>query len=97
MSEVLAYHISFTTYGTWLPGDERGWVEAETEGIQKPNPRLHEMVQYALAEEPFNPARPEQQQDLGLFGVDVEGVLAQVEAARQQVAAGSLDLRPPLV
>ena len=30
-------------------------------------------------------------------GVDVEGVLAQVEAARQQVAAGSLDLRPPLV
>jgi predicted metal-dependent hydrolase len=28
-------------------------------------------------------------------GVDVEGVLAQVAAARKQVAAGSLDLEPP--
>jgi len=28
-------------------------------------------------------------------GVDVEGVLAQVAAARKQVAAGSLDLDPP--
>jgi predicted metal-dependent hydrolase len=28
-------------------------------------------------------------------GVDVEGVLAQVEAARKKVAAGSLDLDPP--
>src|SRR5262245_1611644 len=30
-------------------------------------------------------------------GVDVDGVLAQVEAARQRVAAGSLDLDPPEV
>jgi len=30
-------------------------------------------------------------------GVDVEGVLAQVEAARQRVAAGSLDLDAPEV
>jgi uncharacterized protein len=30
-------------------------------------------------------------------GVDVEGVLAQVEAARTRVAAGSLDLEPPRV
>ena len=30
-------------------------------------------------------------------GVDVDGVLAQVETARQQVAAGSLDLDPPEV
>ena len=28
-------------------------------------------------------------------GVDVEGVLAQVAAARERVAAGSLDLEPP--
>jgi uncharacterized protein len=28
-------------------------------------------------------------------GVDVAGVLAQVEAARERVAAGSLDLDPP--
>jgi predicted metal-dependent hydrolase len=30
-------------------------------------------------------------------GVDVEGVLTQVEAARERVAEGSLDLAPPRV
>jgi predicted metal-dependent hydrolase len=30
-------------------------------------------------------------------GVDVDGVLAQVEAARERVAEGSLDLEPPRV
>jgi REP element-mobilizing transposase RayT len=25
--EPLAYFLTWTTYGTWLPGDERGWVE----------------------------------------------------------------------
>jgi len=27
MGEPLGYFITWTTYGTWLPGDERGWVE----------------------------------------------------------------------
>jgi REP element-mobilizing transposase RayT len=27
MGEPLAYYLTWTTYGTWLPGDERGWVE----------------------------------------------------------------------
>ncbi len=27
MEEPLAYFLTWTTYGTWLPGDERGWVE----------------------------------------------------------------------
>ena len=26
MEEPLAYFLTWTTYGTWLPGDERGWV-----------------------------------------------------------------------
>ena len=26
MSDPLAYFLTWTTYGTWLPGDERGWV-----------------------------------------------------------------------
>lgn len=25
-NEPLAYFLTWTTYGTWLPGDERGWV-----------------------------------------------------------------------
>src|SRR5437899_7489315 len=27
MEEPLAYFLTWTTYGSWLPGDERGWVE----------------------------------------------------------------------
>lgn len=27
MSDPLAYFLTWATYGTWLPGDERGWVE----------------------------------------------------------------------
>lgn len=26
LPEPLAYFLTWTTYGTWLPGDERGWV-----------------------------------------------------------------------
>ena len=37
MSAPLAYFISCTTYGTWLSGDERGWVEDGTPGIQAPD------------------------------------------------------------
>ena len=38
MSKPLAYLISWTTYGTWLQGDERGWVESGTPGIRPPDP-----------------------------------------------------------
>ena len=27
MPDPLAYFLTWSTYGTWLPGDERGWVE----------------------------------------------------------------------
>jgi len=27
MNDPVAYFITWTTYGTWLPGDERGWVK----------------------------------------------------------------------
>lgn len=27
MNDPLAYFLTITTYGTWLPGDKRGWVE----------------------------------------------------------------------
>jgi hypothetical protein len=37
MAEPLAYFITWATYGTWLPGDERGWVEYRR-GRQLPDP-----------------------------------------------------------
>src|SRR5947209_7213011 len=27
MQDPLAYFLTWTSYGTWLPGDERGWVD----------------------------------------------------------------------
>jgi hypothetical protein len=34
--EPLAYFLTWTTYGTWLPGDERGWVRYRR-GMQAPD------------------------------------------------------------
>ena len=39
MRETLGYMVTFTTYGTWLQGDKRGWVK---EGIiYEENAELH--------------------------------------------------------
>src|SRR5262249_507800 len=37
MPDPLAYFITWATYGTWLPGDVRGWVEYRR-GWQIPDP-----------------------------------------------------------
>jgi REP element-mobilizing transposase RayT len=34
MPAPLAYLLTWTTYGSWLPGDSRGWVEDGKPGIQ---------------------------------------------------------------
>jgi REP element-mobilizing transposase RayT len=34
MSEPLAFHITWTTYGTWLHGHQHGWVEAGVFEVQ---------------------------------------------------------------
>jgi hypothetical protein len=33
MADPLAYFLTWTTYGTWLPGDERGWCK-RTKGFK---------------------------------------------------------------
>ncbi len=37
MSEPLGYFLTWSTYGTWLPGDARGWIE-HREGWKAPDP-----------------------------------------------------------
>lgn len=37
MPEPLAYFLTWSTYGTWLPGDARGWIEYR-HGWQLPDP-----------------------------------------------------------
>ena len=36
-SEPVGFLITWVTYGTWLPGDARGWVEYQ-QGWQLPDP-----------------------------------------------------------
>ncbi len=43
MDEPLAFLLTWTCYGTWLPGDSRGWT-ARNAGQQSPNERLREFV-----------------------------------------------------
>src|SRR5262249_3348105 len=37
LPEALAYFLTWPTYGTWLPGDERGWVKYR-KSWQRPDP-----------------------------------------------------------
>jgi REP element-mobilizing transposase RayT len=34
------FHIIWTSYGTWLPGDERGWMRKGDPAVQPPDPEL---------------------------------------------------------
>jgi REP element-mobilizing transposase RayT len=61
MAEPLAYFLTWTTYGTWLPGDERGWVHhsGKARGISRREgePSLKEAAERALKTSPvvFSP------------------------------------------
>jgi hypothetical protein len=37
MDDPIGYFLTWVTYGTWLPGDARGWVEYR-HGWQFPDP-----------------------------------------------------------
>jgi REP element-mobilizing transposase RayT len=52
MSEPLAYLITWTTYGTWLPGDGRGWVAKGAAGIQAADPARKSAARASLVESP---------------------------------------------
>ncbi len=51
MADPLGYFLTRTTYGTWLPGDERGWVERPGQ-FRPPNPALQATARALLKEEP---------------------------------------------
>jgi REP element-mobilizing transposase RayT len=53
LSEPLAYFLTWTTYGTWLPGDDRGWSRKGEAGIQRSNPLFAEMARSQMKEPEF--------------------------------------------
>ncbi|MCA8914781.1 MAG: transposase [Planctomycetes bacterium] len=44
----IAYHLTFTTYGTWLHGDERGSVTRKARKYVAPDPVLNEYMKERL-------------------------------------------------
>ena len=46
----LAYHITWTSYGAWLPGDARGWVKWGEWGIKPPDPEQEWKAHQRMAE-----------------------------------------------
>ncbi len=48
--KALAYHITWTTYGTWLSGDQRGWLKKGHAGIKRAKPKLEASVCNRMAD-----------------------------------------------
>jgi len=51
-TDPLAYFITWTCYGTWLPGDDRGWTQWR-KGEQIPQPFLADWCQKQMSETPL--------------------------------------------
>lgn len=49
MPDPLAFFITWPTYGTWLPGDERGWIEFRR-GWQLPNRNFEKYCRACMTE-----------------------------------------------
>jgi REP element-mobilizing transposase RayT len=61
----LTYHLIWTTYGTWLPGDARGWVQSGVMGVRPPDPEREEQARERMAEDAVI-LRPEQREVVSL-------------------------------
>jgi REP element-mobilizing transposase RayT len=53
LGDPLAYFLTWSTYGTWLPGDERGWNRKGEADIQRANPLFVEMARSRMKEPDF--------------------------------------------
>ena len=51
MFEFVTYFITWTTYGSWLPGDARGWRKWHA-GNQEPQPSLEAWTRNRMSESP---------------------------------------------
>ncbi len=51
-SDSITLFITWTTYGTWLPGDSRGWRKWKA-GEQQPQPKLEDWCRDQMKEKPL--------------------------------------------
>src|SRR5687768_18585863 len=57
--EPLAFLITWTVYGSWLPGDPRGWRERGQPGLQPPNELFYELSAARMKETEFWLSHPD--------------------------------------
>jgi len=50
MGDPIAYFFTWVTYGTWLQGDRRGWIEYRR-GWQMPDPQLEQLCTQLMTED----------------------------------------------
>ncbi len=50
MADVIGYFLTCTSYGTWLPGDRRGWQQWH-KGWQRPSPLLEDYSRNIMTED----------------------------------------------
>ncbi len=50
MPDPIAYFLTWTTYGTWLPGDDRGWVRFR-QGVRLADPNLERQAAARMTED----------------------------------------------
>lgn len=51
MTMPLGYLLTWTTYGTWLSGDERGWVESGKFGVKPGDPNRQELAECLMIDD----------------------------------------------
>jgi REP element-mobilizing transposase RayT len=54
----LAYFLTWTTYGSWLPGDARGWVDGRG-GMHLPEPSREAVARRCMKDQPVLLAVPQ--------------------------------------
>ena len=52
MGTPLGYFLTWTTYGTWLPGDDRTWWDKHDTTPQMPDPELQSVARGQMKERP---------------------------------------------
>jgi REP element-mobilizing transposase RayT len=57
-SDPLAFFLTWTAYGSWLPGDKRGWVDSRG-ALHGPDPLQHALARRRMAEEAVAFDRPQ--------------------------------------
>ena len=55
----IAYFLTWTVYGTWLPGDDRGWNKKGEGEIQESNPLCEETSEARMSEASFFLTEPD--------------------------------------